>query len=73
MGSLIASKNQSLLVGETKNAQAKGKQRGKEKKNTDTMPKEKENPLEGSLGSKKDKHKNFNKVKCSYYKRGNHP
>ena len=33
MGSLKACKNHVLLAGETKNAQAKGKHKGKEKKN----------------------------------------
>ena len=41
MGALNATKNQALLVGETKNAQAKGKQKYIEKKNTDFNPKDK--------------------------------
>ena len=41
LGALKAPKNQTLLAGETKNAQENGKQRGKEKKNTNINPKEK--------------------------------
>ena len=55
MGALKSSKNQSLLDGETNNAQDKGKQKGKEKKNTETKPKEKKNHLDGAYGSTKDK------------------
>ena len=55
MGSLKASKNQALLDGERKNAQAKGKQKGKDKNNSDIKPKEKWNLLEGASGYKKDK------------------
>ena len=73
MGDLKALKNQALLDGETKNAQEKGKQKGNEKKSIDFNPKEKQNPSKGAFGSKKDKHKKFDKAKCSYCKRGNHP
>ena len=48
-----------MLDGETNNAQEKGKNKGKEKKNIDFNPREKKNPSEGALGSKKDK------AKCS--------
>ena len=72
MGVVKASKNQSLLARETKNVHEKGNEKGKEKKNIDFKPKDKKNPLEGASGSKKDKHKNFDKAKCSYCKRGNH-
>ena len=44
MGALKASKNQALLVGEVKNVKAKGKQKGKEKKNIDFKPKDKHKP-----------------------------
>ena len=73
MEALKSSKNQALLDGETKNAQAKGRQKGKYKKNTETKPKEKRNPSYGASGSKKDKHKRFENTKCLYCKRGNHP
>ena len=73
MGVVKASKNQALLVGETKNVKAKGKQKGKEKRSTNFKLKHKHNPSEGSAGSNKDKHKNFGKAKWSYCKRGNHP
>ena len=72
MGTLKASKNQDLLGGDTKNAQAKGNHKGKEKKNTNFKHKDKKNPSEWASGSKKDKHKKFDKAKCSYFKKGNH-
>ena len=72
MGALKSSKNHTLLYWETKNAQAKGKHKGKERKNIKFNTKDKHNPLEGSSGSKKDKHNKFDKDKCSYCKRGNH-
>ena len=72
-GGLRASKNQDLVDGETNNAQEKGKNKGKDKNNIDFNPKDKQNHSEGALGSKKDKHKKFDKAKCSYCKRGNHP
>ena len=65
MGSLKASIKQALLVGETKNAQEKGKQKGKENKNIYFEPKEKHNPLKGASSSKKEKYKRFHKAKCS--------
>ena len=55
MGSLRASTNQALLAGETKNAQARRKQKGKEKRNTEFEPKEEFDPLDEVSGSKKDK------------------
>ena len=73
MGVLKDSKNQTFLVGDSNNAQAKGKQRGKEKKKTDSKPKEKLNPLDGASSSKKNKNKMFEKTKFSYYMRGFHP
>ena len=72
MGALKASNNQYLLTGETKNAQEKGKHKGKEKKNIDYNTKENQNHLEGASGSNRDKHKKLEKTKCSYYKRGFH-
>ena len=71
--SLKPSKNQALLDGETKNVQEKGKQKGKDKKKTERKPKEKKNPSNGALGSKKDKKKRFEETKCPYCKRGDHP
>ena len=53
MGAPKASKNKAILDGETKNAWAKGKKKGKDKKKT--KPKEKRNPLDGPSSSKKDK------------------
>ena len=41
MGALKASKNQALLAGETKNAQTRGKHKGKEKKDIVFKPKDK--------------------------------
>ena len=55
MWSLKASKNQARLAGETKNAQEKRKQKGKEKKNTYFNPKEKHNPSKGAFGFNRDK------------------
>ena len=72
MGSLRASPNQALLVGETKNAQARRKQKGKEKRNTEFEPKEEFDPAIEATGSKKDKHQRFDKGKCSYCKKRNH-
>ena len=66
MGALKASKNQALLARETKNVQGKGKQKGKEKKNTESKTKGKKNPLKGASGSKKDNHNNFDQVNCPY-------
>ena len=52
MGALRASLNQSLLDGETKNAQARRKQKGKKKRNTEFEPKEEFDPADESLGLK---------------------
>ena len=69
MGYLIASPNQYLLVGETRNAQARKKHKGKEKRNTEFELKDVFDPsLEASI-SRKDKHQ---KGKFSYYNKGNH-
>ena len=46
MGSLIASTNIALLVGETKNAQERRNQKGKEKRNTEFEPKEEFDPID---------------------------
>ena len=73
MGSLKASKNQALLARESKNLNAKGKQKGKDKKNSEFKPKEELDPSDGASRSKKDKQKRFEKTKCTYCKRGNHP
>ena len=72
MGALRASPNQSLLAGETKNAQTRRKQKGKEKRNIEFEPKEEFDPADEALGSNKDKHQRFDKGKCSYCKKGNH-
>ena len=72
MGVLRASPNQDLLDGETKNAQAKGKKKGKDKRNTVFEPNKEFDPSDGASGSKKDKHQRFDKGKFSYYKKGNH-
>ena len=73
MGVLKSSKNNDLLVGDSKNAQEKWNQRGKEKKNIDFKPKEKKNPLVGSSVSKNNKNKKFEKDKFSYCMRVFHP
>ena len=60
------------IGGETKNVQARRKQKGKEKRNIEFKPKEAFDPANGASGSRKDKHERSNKRKCSYYKKGNH-
>ena len=55
MGALKCSNYLSLLARETKNAQEKGKEKGKDKRNTEFYPKDELVPSDGSLGSKKDK------------------
>ena len=65
MGALRASTNQALLVGETKNAQERRKQKGKEKKNIEFKPKEYFDLVDEVLGYKKDKHQRFDKGKHS--------
>ena len=72
MGSLRSATNQVLLVGDTKNAQARRKWKGNDKRNTEFEPKEEFDPSDKSSGSKKEKHKRFDKGKCSYCKKGNH-
>ena len=44
MGALIASPNQAILAGETMNAQARRKNKGKEKINIDYEPKDEFDP-----------------------------
>ena len=73
MGSLNASKKQTLLDGETKNALAKAENKGKEKKNIDFNPKEKQNPSKRASSSNMDKPKKFDKAKWSYSKRRFYP
>ena len=68
MGALKSPKNQALLARESKNSIAKGRKKGKDKKNTESNPKEKPNPLEGSSSSKKDKKEKGEKSKCTYCK-----
>ena len=69
MVSLIATIKQTLLDGETKNAQARGNQKGNDKRNTEFKPKEVFDPSHEASGSKKEKHQRFNKGKCSYCKK----
>ena len=63
MGVIQTSKNQALFVGDSNNAQARGKHKGKETKNTDLNPKENQIYSDGASGSKKTK--KFEKAKCS--------
>ena len=70
MGALIASLNKSFLVGEKKNAQARRKKKGKEKRNTEFEPKEDFYLTKQASGSNKDKHQRFDKDKCSYCIKG---
>ena len=69
MGALRASPNQTLLAGETRNAQARRKQKGKEERNTEFEPKDGFDPSDEASCSRKDKHQ---KGKCSYCKKRNH-
>ena len=69
MGSLKSSPNQALLVGETKNAQARRKQKGKEKRNTEFEYKDEFDPVDETLGYKKDNHHRFDNRKFSYCKK----
>ena len=71
MGVLQTSKNHVLLAGNSRNAQARGKQKGKETKNTDSEPKENHKSSNGASGSKKKK--KFEKALCSYCMEGFHP
>ena len=61
MGVLNASKNQTLLAGDSANKQAKGKKKGKENKNVDLKSKEKHNPSNGASSSKKNTNNKFEK------------
>ena len=65
MGVLNAYKNRPLLAGDSQNAQAKGKKKGKENKNVDSKSKENHIPFNRTPGSKKNKNKKFEKAKCS--------
>ena len=71
MGVLQNSKNRALLGGDSSNAQARGKQKGKETKNIDLKPKENQKSSNGASSS--NKNKKFEKAKCSNYMRGFHP
>ena len=71
MGVLQTSKNQELLAGDSRNAKAKGKQKGKETKNIDSKPKENQKYYDGASGSKKKK--KFEKTLCSYCMKGFDP
>ena len=57
LGVFKASKNQALLVGDSKNAQEKGNQRGKENQNTNSKTKYKKNHSYWAPGSNKNKKK----------------
>ena len=72
MGALRASPNQSLFAGETKNAQTRRKQKGKEKRNSGFELKEDFDPRDEASGFNKGKKHRFDKDKCSYCKKGNH-
>ena len=72
MGALRSSPNQALLVGETRNVQARRKQKGKEKRNIEFEPKGEFDPSNEASSSRKDKHQRFDKGKFSYHKKGNH-
>ena len=72
MGSLRTSPNLALLASETRNAQARRKQKGKEKRNTEFEPKDEFDPSDEASFSRKDTHQRSDKIKCSYYKKGNH-
>ena len=72
MGSLRACPNQCLLVGKTKNAKERSNHKGKEKRNIEFKPKEEFDPTNVTSCSKTKKHQRFNKLKCTYYKKGNH-
>ena len=71
MGVLQNSKNKSLLVTDSTNAQAKGRHKGKEPKPSNLKPKENHISFEGSSGS--NINKNFKKTRCPYCMRGFHP
>ena len=52
--------------------QERRKQKGKDKRNTKSKPKEEFDPLDEASSSKKDKHQRFDKAKCFYYNKENH-
>ena len=56
MGALRASPNEALLDEETRNAQARRKLKGKEKRNNEFEPKYEFDPLDEALGARKEKH-----------------
>ena len=62
MGVIRTSKNQTLLVTDSNNAQARGEHKGKETKNIDSNPKENQKYSDGASGSKKKK--KFKNTKC---------
>ena len=72
MGALRASPNQTLLAGETKNAQSRRKKKGKENNNTKFELEQEFDPTYEASGSNKDKHQRIDKGKCSYCNKGNH-
>ena len=71
MGVLQTSKNQALLVTYSTKAQAKGRNKGKEPKASNSKPKESHKSSEGASGSKKKK--KFEKKMCPYCMRVFHP
>ena len=71
MGALKASPNQALLAHGTRNAQAKRKHKGKDKRNTEFEPKEEFDPLDEASFSRKDKPQRYQKGKFPYYKKLN--
>ena len=56
---------------DSNNAQARGKHKGKETKNTDLNPKENQRSFDGASGF--EKKKKFEKTRCPYCMRGFHP
>ena len=72
MGAHTTSTNQAPLDGETRNSQARRKQKGKQKRNTEFEPKYEFDPLDEALGSRKDKHQRSDNEKFSYCNKGNH-
>ena len=71
MGVLQTFKNQSFLMSDSTNAQAKGKHKGNETKASDSNPKESQKYFKGASSSKKKK--KFENTKCYYCTRGFHP
>ena len=68
MGVIQTSKYQALSVGDSNNAKARGKHKGKETKNTNSKPKENRISSDGASSSKK-KNK-FKKTRYPYCMRG---